>query len=855
MKYLLFLLIGCASLLRTMAQEEEPPAVINPQIKINSNRVYGKIVDSKTGRSLDAITVQLYAIVPGAGATKDSLVGSMFTLANGDFSFSNLPAADSFRLRISAVGFAAQQIVVPFNAGHNMGQRATNSIEKDMGNITLEVDVQVLSGVTVTAQRPTLQMGIDRKVFNVDQSLTATGGTAIDVMKNIPSVSVDVDGNVQLRNSTPQIFVDGLPTILTLDQIPADNIERVELITNPSARFDAASTGGIINVILKKNKRVGFNGVASAGAGHPDIVNGSINLNARQGKFNFFVSGGYNQSGGRATGSTFRQNKEAGRITDYFNRYSTTNRLRRFSSVRFGLDYFLDNRNTVSISQGIVDGRFTNNEEQQQEYLNQNKIMDRTGERFSDNTSGFKRYNSGLNFTHKFPQAGKELSANINYNYGSGTNETAIINRFFGLGGTELGSAARVRNSGSNDNDQLTVEVNYVQPKGEDTKLETGVRSYINKQHSLFSAFSMNNGVETKLPLSNNYLYRELVNAFYLTYSNKWKSIAYQAGLRAEHSQFDGELVDSAQKFGYSYPKGMDRIFDALFPSLFLTKEIGEGKEVQLNYTRRIRRPNFWQLNPFIDINDPVNISQGNPMLEPEFTNSLELNYSQQYKKGNFLGVVYYRNNQNDITRFSDTISRAQYGQLNNAAIDSNAILNTFINIRSTNRVGAEFTLQHKFTKNFVVTPTIDMQYRMVNADQDAMDLSNKGFSWEGKLITSYKIETEKPSLWNNLNFQVIGEYESPEVTPQGRNREEYSVDFALRKEFLKDKKASFTFSINDVFNTQRFGSIYDTDNFFQDTYSRRNVRSFRVNLTYKFGNANFSLFRRNDEGRNGDDD
>ncbi len=164
-------------------------------------------------------------------------------------------------------------------------------LQKDIGNLLLQPDVQTLGTVTVTAQRPALEMGIDRRVFNVDQSITATGGTAVDVMKNIPSVTVDVDGNVTLRNSSPQIFVDGLPTILTLDQIPADNIERVELVTNPSAKFDAASTGGIINVVLKKNRRVGLNGIVSVGGGFPDILNGNISLNARQNKFNFFVSG------------------------------------------------------------------------------------------------------------------------------------------------------------------------------------------------------------------------------------------------------------------------------------------------------------------------------------------------------------------------------------------------------------------------------------------------------------------------------------------------------------------------------------------------------------------------------------
>jgi outer membrane cobalamin receptor len=259
-------------------------------------------------------------------------------------------------------------------------------------------------------------------------------------------------------------------------------------------------------------------------------------------------------------------------------------------------------------------------------------------------------------------------------------------------------------------------------------------------------------------------------------------------------------------------------------------------------------------LNPFIDINDPVNLRQGNPQLQPEFVNSFEFNLSQNYNKGNFLGVIYYRNNMHDITRYSDTISSALYQQLNNAAIDPNAILNTFINARSTNRLGLELTLQHRFSSQFEMIPTVDMQYRKVNADVDALRLSNSGFNWEGELTLNYRFNKPKGIL-SNLGLQLVGEYESKEVTAQGRNLPQYSADFGFRKEFLKDKKASFSFNINDIFNTQRWANVYDTEIFYQESYRRRNVRSFRVNFTYKFGKDNFNIFRREENERNDRDD
>lgn len=828
-------------------EDQEPPVEVEagrPQTA--DARIYGKVTDARTGKGAEAVSVQLFAFQKdSSGAITEVPAGGMLTRSNGDFSISGFPQADSFRLVLTAVGFQRKTQIIKNTKG-----------PLDLGNLTVEQDVQTLQSVTVTASRPALQMDVDKRVFSAERNLTATGGTAIDVMKNIPSVTVDVDGNVQLRNASPQLFVDGRPTILTLDQIPADNIDRVELITNPSAKFDASSSGGIINIILKKNKRAGINGIVSAGVGHPDIASGNLNLNLRQGKFNTFLIGSYFQGGGRARSEALRQNKSDGLVESYFNQYSYTERLRRFGSLRFGADYFLDNRNTISLTQNIVNGRFNNDGEQQQEYLNAAAVLDHTGERFSIGRSRFQRYNTQLNYTHKFPQAGREFSANINYNQGKGSGNTVIENNFYYPDGSLYAGASRLRNADNTSSNQWTFQADYVSPKGESEKLEAGVRSFINEQHSIFNSYSVANGLETKLSLSNNYRYREQVNAAYFTYTSKWKGIGYQAGLRAEHSQFDGELVDSAQKFGYTYPSKASRLFDALFPSLYLSRPLSENTELQLNYSRRIRRPDFWNLNPFADISDPQNISQGNPYLRPEYTNSIEFNLSQNYKSGNFLGSVYFRNNQGDITRYSDTISAAQYAQLNNSVIDSNAILSTFINAQYTNRIGAEFTLQQKFGTAFDLTPTLNLQYRKVKGQAGGQSLDNEGFNWEAKLIANYRFEPEsETSLWRNFSVQAIGEYESKEVVPQGYRIPNYSLDMALRKDFLKGKKATLTFSVQDVFNSLRFGSVVDTDAFYQDSWNRRNVRSFRLVFSYKFGNADFTLGGRRNGDRNSDDD
>lgn len=842
MKFTALLLSGLIISVSVLSQVgEEPARRGNSQGRQNGIRLYGKIVDSKTNRGLEAASVQLFK------KSDRSLAGGMLTKPNGDFDIPNVSNRDTFLLEVTTIGYASQEITVNFDP-------AQNSSEKDLGNIRMVVDARQLGTVTVVGQRPALQMSIDRKSFDVSKSIVSTGGTAIDVMRNIPSVTVDVDGNVLLRNSPPQIFVDGRPTILTLEQIPADHIERVELITNPSAKFDAASVGGILNVVLKKDKKLGMNGLVSAGAGSPDIYTGNLTLNLRQGKFNIFTSGNYNQSGGRARGETFRINKSKGIVEDYFNQFSSNERQRRFGSVRFGIDYYLDNRNTLTLTQNFVRGRNRNSEYQDQEFLDINRVLDHTGERSSDGLNSFNRSNTQLIYRRTFVESGKTFGADLSFNTGSGGENTSISNAFFNPDGSMYSPTNNVRNSGSNNNNQVTLQVDFVDPIGENSKFETGIRTYINDFTSQFNSFSQNNGSEVKLPLSNNYEYREMVNAAYFTYTNKLWGVTYQAGLRAEHSKFDGELVDSAFKFGYQYPNTIDNIFDALFPSLFLTRTIADGQEVQLNYSRRIRRPNFWNLNPFVDINDPFNIRQGNPALRPEFTSNFEFNYNYNYNTGNFLGVIYYNTTAGEITRYSDTITAAQYAQLNNAAVDPGAILNTFINADSENRWGAELTLQQKITDNFDITPTIDMQYTSVKVNNDELNLSNEGFNFETKLILNYRVASRAKWL-DKLSFQVTGEYESPDIEPQGKNKEQYVVDAGFRKDFLKDNKATLTFNINDVFNTRRFGSIYDTENFYQDSYRRWNVRSFRVTLSYRFGNANFSLFRRNGERRDDDND
>ena len=820
--------------------------------------IKGKIIDQATQKAMFGAVVQLLSVTPASPdyLTDNSFSRTVLTDKNGNFEINNVPFAEQYNINVTVIGYASYTKTISFDKQGEEETARKNIITKALEPIALTQETKNLGTVVVTAAaKPTMQLDIDKKVFNVDKNITAQGGTAVDVMKNIPSVSVDVNGNVQVRNSSPQILLDGRPTILTLDQIPADDIDKIEVVTNPSAKYDASNAGGVINIVLKKNKRVGFNALASIGAGSPDVLNGNINLNLRQKKFNFFASGSYNYSGGTAKEETYRINKSNGIITDYFNQTSENNRSRKFMSGRVGLDYFVDDKTTLTFTQNFTQGRFGNNEQQNQQYLDSLYKLSYTGLRYSDGTGSFNRSSSRLSLDKIFDKPDNKLSADITYNRGTRSNESVILNDYYNLDGTVYAPQTRVRNTGSGEDHQLTAQIDYSNKINDDKRIEAGLRSYYRNTSTNFGTFSVDEtNVETKLPLSNDYKYSETVNAGYINYANKWKGIQYQVGLRMEFSKLDGELIDSAFHFGYKYPEKLSNIYDAMFPSVFITKELTENQSIQFNYSKRVRRPRFWEVNPFVDINDPLNISLGNPALRPEFTNSFEFNYFNQLKNGNFLGVIYFKNNVGDITDYSDTISTKLYQQLINAGVSPNAIVNTYINAGYTNRVGSEFTLQKKFFKNLDLTYNINFQYRKTHAVVNGLDLSNQGFNWDTKFIGNYKIVSPSSKFFNNLNFQLVSEYESPHVIPQGKEKGQFVTDFAMRKEFLKNNKAALSFSINDVFNTRRYGTIYDTEDFYQDSYSRWSVRTFRVTFSYKFGDADFNFFKKKNNSNNGGD-
>jgi outer membrane receptor protein involved in Fe transport len=805
-------------------------------------KVTGTIIAESGKKPLSSATIE---VKDPSGKTVDAALTDEY----GTFLLDKLTQADGLKMTITMLGFKNYALTLEWKKANKEGKI-------NLGKIALTEEINALDNVVVTGKRKAFEMKLDKRVFSPEAQITAKGGTAIDVLKNVPSLSVDAQGGVELRGSSPQIFVDGRPTILTLEQIPADDIEKIEVITNPSSKYDAGTSGGILNIVLKKNKARGMNGNLSAGVGYPSILTGYLGLNLRQKRLNYFVTGNFNQSGGIARGETNRTNLDNGVSTGSFSQVSYNDRLRKNGSGRVGVDYFMDDKNTFTVSYGISGGSGKSVGDQQQQYFKADGEINGTGDR--DETYNWNWDNSSTQFLYKrsFGKTGHELTADFTYNKASNTSNSFFTNNLYENGATTPGTVNQVRNDGGSKNDQVTAQVDYVHPIGEneDAKFEAGLRHYTNEYHSFFNAFSVENGGESKLPFSNNIEYRENISAAYANYGNKIEKwgLSYQVGLRMEYSEFKGVLLDSAKEFGYKWPGEAKDFFQSMFPSLYLTKDVGEGNQLQFNYARRIRRPNFWQLNPFVDISDPLNIRMGNINLIPETVHSFELNFNREYTKGNFMVSAYYRNNLDDITRYSDTLTDEQYESLDNAAVSPNAILNTFINADFTNRMGIEVNLQHKFNEQFDIMPSVNLGRRRVKANVGDLKLDNEGFNWETQLTANYRVASKKKWL-DKLAYQFTGEYESPEVIPQGRTIPEWRIDMALRKDFMKNNKASLVFSVDDVFNSRRWGNNIETPNFIQESYSRWNVRSFRVTFSLRFGSSDFQLMNKRKGG--GDDD
>ncbi len=893
-KFLLFFFAGLFMASFGMAQMGTRPGAGGGMGQ--SGKLYGKVVDSVSHRGIPGAVIELVSrnINPRTGNVRDTTLVTMLSEGNGDFSFDNLPIIGNYRLIVSAIGFSAREIRASFlderteeklmaamtsvrtqSTDGTPGKTMADVIRevfggdmsalsglsfKDVGNVTLQPEIKALENVTVVGSRPMMSMGIDRKIFTVDRAISSSGSTAVDVLKQIPAVNVDIDGNVSVRNSAPTVFVDGRPTTLTLDQIPADEIQSIELITNPSAKYDASGgMASILNVVMKKNRRIGYNGTVRAGVDSRGQPNGGGDINLRQGKLNFFASG--NISNRKNLG-------ESDVTTNYFARgLSPAVTIRQiadnenggsFRMGRAGIDYLPDNRNTFTLSGMMMRGSFDGEDYNQMFFDSLYAPAIRTTgirETFFDR----KMRNQGATFSYKhlFPKQGTELTADINYFSNQSEGGSSFNNTSFNSSGQQVGNVLRQQNTSKGNSSFLVGQIDYTNKLNSLIKMDLGARYQTRDFYSENnnSIYDYTGGKFISMPALNSaYEFLDAVAAAYITLSGKLKEdgkLGYNAGLRAESSNYDGNIPGTTNKFKVEYPV-------SLFPSAFLSYQLNDKADVQFNYTRRINRPNFFQLMPFVDYNDPLNLNVGNAGLTPEFTNSIEANFSQQFNQGHtLLSTIYFKNTNNLITRY-------QYKGLNPITMDS-AIYNSWTNANSGLAYGLELTSSNRFGKKFDAVTNVNLYNSTIKSNLFGQDDEISRWSFFGKLTLTQRLG--KTNAWT---LQMNGTYQgktvlSPNTGGGGRGMfgppmtagtngyilPHYVVDMSVRRDIIKNKnngggyRGSLTLSVNDVFKSRKI-EMYNFNPFFDQQSSRiRDQQVFRLQFNYRFGKMDSSLFRR----------
>lgn len=828
-------------------------------------RAYGKITDS-AGQPLGQISALVLraSVDPTTKKKKLVLIKGMDTKANGEFDFEDLPIASQLELKVSATGYKAidipfmivpaQASAAPGKAGEGNPMAGIPSFSKDLGQIKMSTDMKELGTVTVTAKPPAMRMDMDKKVFNVDRNIVSAGGTAQDVMRNVPSVNVDIDGNVSLRGASPTIFVDGRPTTLSLDQIPADAIESVEVMTNPSAKYDASGGGsGIINIILKKNRKQGYNGSISTGIDSYGAPNALVGLNARQGKVNLSLNGMYNAQNGKTTGTTDRLTNLNDTAT-----HLTQSDLQRnkghFMFGQIGLDYFVTNKTTLSVSYLKVHGNFkpTDVSHIQTDSLlpSGDKNIFSLRNSNSDRTFDVNGFQFGMK--HLFAKEGEQITLDGSHFWVTSHSTSLYTTDYYtGQPGTPVAFTTRQQMTGTADPAFTTFQTDYTNPLKGKLKLEAGLRASFQKLQNFNNQYILDeNGNATITPYgTSDYKSISRVYAAYVNLSNTIGNFGYSLGLRGESSNYSGDLLNTGQHFKNSYPV-------TLFPSLFLSQKFKNNQELQLSATRKVNRPGFFQLIPYTDYSDTLNITRGNPNLVPEFTNSFEFSYMKTFPHSNTLLIsAYYKYTSNLITRYQDSGTNP---------VGKPVLINTYENANNAYTVGGEITTTDNITKWWDITANINVYNSHINTENLKQVSQDALWSWFGKFNSNFKLpwnltvqgtfiyqsKTNIPANQQQNQFGPPGS--TTQSSAQGYIKPFYGVDLAVKKTFLKNNAASLTASMSDVFRTRK-SDQFSHSAFFSQEYNRlANPQLFRVVFAYRFGKMDLNLFKRKDMNQQG---
>ena len=772
--------------------------------------IEGAIADGEGGSAL------AYASVALLSTGDSSQVGGAYTNEKGTFS---LQAPEgNYLLRASFLGFEDKWL-----SDLNLGP---DNPKLSLGTIGLTSATTTLDEVEIRAEKSRMEFHLDKKVFNVGKDLSNIGGTASDLLDNIPSITVDIEGNVALRgNNNVRILINGRPSGLSsveaLQQFSANMIDKVEIITNPSARYEAEGTAGIINIILKKDRRYGWNGTFDGTLGIPASHNLSTNLNFRTKKLNWFANIGGRYRNTPRQSSEYREDfDDFGALAEITDQQRQSTRGGQSGSGRFGLDYSLSENATLT---GSIVYRISDDFNQNDiNLLYLNSELSRLGSTFRENEEEEDENNLDYNlrFERKFKGKDHKLTASLVYTSEWEREYTEAFEQDFNDVNQFINRDESIIDN-EEDTEETRIQVDYERPIGEKGKFEVGALSNIRNINTRFQVDEFNNETriwETLASQTNRFKYDEDIHSFYTSFGNQLTpKLNYQLGLRAEYTYVETLLKDTQE--------GNSQEYLSFFPSVFLNYELKTGNAVQLSYSRRLRRPRFWDLNPFFSYTNPLSQRSGNPMLNPEFSNVYEASFIRTWSKASVSASVYYRNTSDAITRFRfiDTTQVV----LTSDGREQNPSISRPENIATEENLGAEFSVNYSPSSKLDLTWSGNIFYSTLNAENLAFTSQTEFTSWFSRL----NVQTVLP--WK-VDLQVMVNYRGPRQTPQGKQEDMLFTDVGLSKDFLGDKM-TVSFRMSDIFNTQWYRSETFGDNFY--IYSEGQWRARRqsyINVTYR---------------------
>ncbi|KAA9345737.1 outer membrane beta-barrel family protein [Adhaeribacter soli] len=765
----------------------------------------GKIQESGTREPVSFATVALLTLPDSAAA------GGVSADEQGNFIFPKLPYG-KYILKISMVGYATKRIP-------NL-QLSENKPALDLGTIQMLSNTKTLSGVEIVGQKNLVEYGLDKQVLNVAKDLSSVGGTASDALKNAPSVAVDIDGNVSVRGSSNiTVLVDGKNTGQSaqtiLSQTPASAIERIEVITNPSAKYDAEGMGGIINIILKKDGKKGLNGNAALNLGTYDNHNASLNLNYRYKKFNFFTGYDGMQNSRRGIyeldrSTTYQASGSTTESTTYLEQRQKGRRQSQTHIPKLGFDYNFSEKESITLSAKLFGNSWNERETVNNFLQNDTRPEDISYTRLGNTENGIDVIDYAFSYRRAFALKGQEVTASAVY-----TTINGHFDRFY----HQFNTDANWNNVGGDSRENFLQEFNvkpffaqadYVHPIGEKGKVETGAKRSQRVLNTEFRGeefdYDKNEFVLNELT-SNKFGYSEFVNAGYVNYGNTWKKLSYQVGVRAEQTEII--VTDKGNDKKYRNP------YFNLFPSAFLSQEINENLKLQLNYSRRINRPNYEALNPFVNYSDPLNIWYGNPFLKPEYIDSYEGSYLKFWNSGSLTATGFYRQVHNVIQ---------QVRQVVNADVANN----TYVNLNDGSSYGLEMSGSQALAKWFKLSGNASAFNYKVSGTPLGVEANSSKFSWLGRLNANV-------TLPKNISAQVSVNYRSPQALAQGTRAAIYNTDFSIKKDVL-NKKGSVTFRVSDIFNTLKWDTNIKGKGLVYDLHMKRQTRIATLGFAYRFG-------------------